>query len=779
MQEISDNVLPHENRFFSQYPSIMTSNWLYIPLRVTYPLDLGAALTEIIKKDYFQSASIFQDDLVKCTDLRNSITALKDEVGGPNAIESLKLYYQLLASIIQKFPDDEIEFVWSGTLGYHPSRPFGCRSLQLEQLNVLYQLGSSCSQLAMAQSRHSDEGLKLSCAYLQQAAGYFEAIDQHRLNLKLPGDFSSATLQFLKLLMLAQAQESIWQKAIANPDMKDSVISKLSAQTAEYYSQVAAKGNESDSIKQDWLNHTTVKSYHFKAAAHFRFSNVCLASFKYGDQVAHLKLANKNCELAGKYKRYVNDFVIDDLNGLTETITSSLRVAEKDNDLVYLKMVPEERDVPPLQAVSMVKTTAPPADLDNKLGVFEELIPFVIVQIAQAFRERLDSYINDSVLMPIQSLDKMMNSFITERNLPASIDSIQKPEVLPESIIQHSKELISIGGNLAINNSIQNLRRLSRESVKILVECEERLKRDSDEDQYLRSQLGEQNWNRPTSESAEQHLVTRVDKLRYYITEAEKGDITIFREFDQIRDLVNIYCGGYNELNKYIPTASFTDIEPSLNQTIVDLRELVSQSDELFGKRREFLSRLEIKVRNNNILPIILDKYKQNKEYYHNDEGKIESRFFEPVYEQHLNVFQDEIKFVEAEKQKQIDLENKIGHLNNDFVLKHSQVHNESQNKRQQALQSLEQAYTTFLQLNSHINDGTSFYSQLITNGNDVLRECEEFIQQRRIEGRELEELLKIQHQPPPSNNTQPVSTPQPVKSNSGVWDASQGIKFN
>lgn len=769
----------------------MASNWLYVPLRITYPLDLGATLTEIIKQDYFQTPSIFQQDLASATNVRNAITSLKDEAVGPNAIVNLKKYHQLLTTMFRKFPDDEIEFSWSGSLGYSPTRPSASRSLKVEQLNVLYQLGSSYSQLAMAQSRHSDDGLKLSCSYLQQAAGYFDAIIQRITPaLQLPPDFSTPTLQFLNLLMLAQAQESIWQKAIANPDMKDSVIAKLSAQTADYYAQAAAKANESESIRQGWINHTTAKSYHFKAAAHFRLSNVCLDAFKYGDQVAHLKLASKYCDLAGKYKRYVNDFVIDDLNGLTETIKSSLRVAEKDNDLVYLKMVPAESEMAPLAGVSMVKPTPPSSDLDEGLAVFEELIPFAIVQIAQAFRERLDTYINDTILTPIQALDKLMNTFLTERNLPASIDSIQKPEVLPESAIQHSKELISIGGNKTINASIQGLRKLAGVCVKILVECEERLKKDGEEDKYLRSQLGDSAWNRPTSESAEQHLLTRVDKLRYYISEAEKGDITIFQEFDQIRDLVNIYCGGYDELNKYIPTASFTDIEPSLNKIIVDLREMVSSAAELTVKRRNFFSRLELKVRDNNILPVILDKYKQNKANYHNEEGRIESRLFEPVYDQHLKVFQDDIKFVEVEKQKQIDLENKIGLLNNEFVLKHSQVHNESQVTRQQALQSLEQAYNTYLQLNSHVNDGMNFYSHLITNGNDVLRECEEFVQQRRIEGRELEMLLTrpselqspVQAQSAALRpNPQPqapssVVTPKPMKP--GFWDPSQGIKF-
>jgi len=61
--------------------------------------------------------------------------------------------------------------------------------------------------------------LKRACQYFQQAAGTLEHLAQQANDLRLPPgvvveDFSEATLTALRFLMLAQAQECFWQKAV-------------------------------------------------------------------------------------------------------------------------------------------------------------------------------------------------------------------------------------------------------------------------------------------------------------------------------------------------------------------------------------------------------------------------------------------------------------------------------------------------------------------------------------------------------------------------------------
>jgi len=92
-------------------------------------------------------------------------------------------------------------------------------NLLFERLSVLYNVGAIYSQLATSQSRTTAESLKRACQYFQNAAGSFEFLLTQANDLRLPPgtvveDFSEPTITSLKFLMLAQAQECFWQKAV-------------------------------------------------------------------------------------------------------------------------------------------------------------------------------------------------------------------------------------------------------------------------------------------------------------------------------------------------------------------------------------------------------------------------------------------------------------------------------------------------------------------------------------------------------------------------------------
>jgi programmed cell death 6-interacting protein len=84
---------------------------------------------------------------------------------------------------------------------------------------MLYNIAALLSQLATAQSRTTGESLKKASAYFQQAAGAFSHLGTQSGSLRLPPgvvveDFSEHTIGCLQYLMLAQAQECYWQKAV-------------------------------------------------------------------------------------------------------------------------------------------------------------------------------------------------------------------------------------------------------------------------------------------------------------------------------------------------------------------------------------------------------------------------------------------------------------------------------------------------------------------------------------------------------------------------------------
>lgn len=748
----------------------MNSNLLYVPFRSTKDVALGEELRSIIRKEYFQSPNIFENDLTQLTKIRYKISHLKDEQVDKSLEIIVKHYYIQLVNLTKKFANEIIEFLWFGTLGYKPSGPYKLRSLKFEQYNIIYQLGCLYSQLALKESRFTDDGLKKACNYFQLSAGCFEFLiscieqDEFMKKYNSNNDLSIDTLMHLKYLMLSQAQECVWQKAV-NSEMKNSVISKLSIETSKLYEFAIEYGNKSDFIKLEFVNHCYVKHYHFLSASHYRQSLICLDKAQYGEQVGHLKKALISSEKGFKYRSYVRSYVLEDLQGLNNVIKESLKVAERDNDLIYLKPVPDLASLIITSNAYMVNSmlldefTNP---LNSDRLFLKELIPYLIVQISLAYRDRQDGFILSRILEPLQALNKMMNYFLTERQLPASIDSIQKPENLPESIIHHSQDIITYGGTKLIEDLYDNILQLSSECRDIYEGCQQRLIVEQEEDEVFRDRYP--NWNRPKSQELSKDLWFKINSMDEYLVQADKADDIILLNYHEIKDYLDLYCGGYESLIKFIPNSTYMNLDENLSIVVNDIREALNETYEMELQRKEFLKNLENKSKDNNILPKVIGAYKSNPDGYIHD---LSESSFEPLFQGHMKMFNEDLEFVELLKNKQMVLENKIDDLNQRFIELYSEEYENGEDgedgeddeedesrideskspkkpnsDRKNSLQILEDIYSQYLQLITNLNEARKFYTDFMKRGNSVLAECDNFVNKRREEARDLEVRL-------------------------------------
>ncbi len=211
-------------------------------------------------------------------------------------------------------------------------------NIRFELANVLYNLASLYSQLAMSLNRNTSEGLKSACNYFCLSAGvisYLRTDIVPELRSAPPEDMDEMTLESLEHLLLAQAQECFWQKAVKD-GLKDGSIAKLAAKVSDLYDQAGEFGVKSDTISSEWIHHMTAKHFHFAAAAQFRQACDCLEKRKYGEEVARLKDSLVCVNDALKESRWINKVVLGDLNGLKNKVQEDLKRAEKDNDMIYL-----------------------------------------------------------------------------------------------------------------------------------------------------------------------------------------------------------------------------------------------------------------------------------------------------------------------------------------------------------------------------------------------------------------------------------------------------------
>lgn len=251
-------------------------------------------------------------------------------------------------------------------------------------------------------------------------------------------DMSSGALQTLINLMLAQAQECIWQRA-AMDQLRDGTIARLAIKIAEFYDaayELATHSSTQGVFPKPWLTHMQVKALHFNAAAQFRKSCECISQNKYGEEVARLRIANSLVKRAFDMVKsffsgtpVVSNTVISDLRSLQQIIQTNLARAEKDNDVIYLETLPSESALPPIQKSEMVKPT-PPAEIADPVAImlanerrgsphpviglplFQKLVPFAVHQAASVYVDRKERVIKEDIIARLEELTAVYHRYM-------------------------------------------------------------------------------------------------------------------------------------------------------------------------------------------------------------------------------------------------------------------------------------------------------------------------------------------------------------------------------
>lgn len=138
----------------------------------------------------------------------------------------------------------------------------------------------------------------------------------------------------------------------------------------------------------------------------------------------------------------------------------------------------------------------------------------------------------------------------------------------------------------------------------------ERLQIESDEDNILKQRYGTHMWNRPPSSDASKVLRERLNKMELYLRQAQEGDGFIENKFQLLKPYVELLCGGYESLSRYIPNSKYIEHDTKVNQIIIDLPQCINNITDLIERRKQFVSTLEIKSRDNNILQKIIAEYR-------------------------------------------------------------------------------------------------------------------------------------------------------------------------
>jgi len=720
---------------------------LALPFRRTHNVSLAEAIKQYISTKYDQHPDMFKADLEAIDELRYG--AANAQEPHSSGIKKLLAYSAQLVWLGGKFPVDiGVEFAWYPALGYNARRVQSENNLRFELANILYNLAAMYSQLAFAANRSTADGLKTACNYFALAAGVIKHIRENvvpDMRSTPPEDMDLMTLECLEQLMLAQAQELFWMKAVKD-GLKDALIAKLAAKVSDYYSDAGDLGIKSDVISSEWIHHMNAKHHHFAAAAQYRAACDCLEKRKYGEEIARLKDCLTCANEALKESKYLSKTVIADLNGLKSRVQEDLRRAEKDNDMIYLLPVPPKPELKLLDRAGMV-SAKPPGEVSDPLSylsedsgglgkpLFTKLVPYAVHVAASLYEDRKNRLINTGIIDELENLTTRIHDILKSLNLPGSLQALEKPLGLPPGLVAHAEEIRQQDGMDRLERAVRETEKLKDGDVSIYREGIDILQTDATEDNQARTKYGTDRWPRAVSKDAAPKLWNQIHEIEGYLKGAESSDDTVRKKISENEALIRLLGGTDRDLEQFVPSARRAVLTPAVDQAANRLRASLNDISRLESKRRKKIESLREKAKQDDINPDLLKETARLEREY--PMQKIEAAQFEEFFEQRLEMYKLDKAMVSEEDKEQTNLINRLQQTNADFVK--ARKGDTSTKDREKALQSLENAFYKYKEIINNLDAGRKFYNDLAKIVARFRDDCRTFQYQRRVEGSQLE----------------------------------------
>lgn len=701
-------------------------NHLTIPSKKTYACPIPVATRDYIQNHTEDHPDAYIGDI-------NQWKALRDiGTGGVLHADRINLalnYHAQLVFILAKLPPDiNLEFSYAHAFASPSSFPVTLRSIAFERASVLFNIAALYSQLAASEDRSSQDGLKRASAYYQNAAGVLAFLSESALPKlgpfvdleNTPSDLTEDFVKSLEWLMLAQAQECVWQHAVAD-HYKNSLIAKLAAKVSSLYNTSLlsirlAAADARSALPPNWIPHLETKHYHFNAASQYRKSVDELEASRYGDEIRRLMIAEADAKKAFNIAKRagVAQAVISDVKSLLDVVQKNLSRAERDNDLIYHQDVPAPCGIPAIQEVSMVQSIIPPGLRDPRsvIGddsiIFGEMLGWGAREAINIYNDNKKNLLQEKIVEPAQNLNDEADKILQSLNLPSSLEALERPVGLPPSLLRKAEEIRLEQGPTKIDVYLDDVQRLSRHVLGILDEAMDILDSEASEDEAARRETP---MNRPPSHEANQELVIKQQRYRTILIKAAESDELVRRKWEEWEDQISELTRDEDELEALVPssTVSMTGKAVSTSQTQIHartLRGLLESLDDVRRTRDDLIVRAQRRAESDDIRPKILAAAA-------NLEHRIEMSpvMFEDVSDNEFAKYDKFIQGLTEGRKKQEEILSSIKSTNDAFI--QSRKQDPAIKDREQALQFLDLAYSHYREIIRNLDEGLKFYNDM------------------------------------------------------------------
>lgn len=600
----------------------------------------------------------------------------------------------------------------------------------------LWNLGAFESVRGSKVDRSTDEGIRIASRHFQQAAGYFDYIQEHILpklvNCTLPC-LTVDCLHMVKQLLLAQAQLCFYEKAVRDKkkdSMKSNIIAKLSMQTSLFYAaaSVACRAPSLTMVVDiSWFAVSDFQAKCFLGAAEYwqAVASKEAALQKgtgYGEEVARYNRAEQHVRTALEMGRKFN-LTASSLPAVAESllnvIVNNRTTAIHDLSTVYMESVPNESSLTEVTPVAMVKPSGLP-DLSTLLtdsadtALFQYVLPKAIIEANRRFYEEINGLYAQASAQVVNATD-MGKTTLSSVGLPGSLEAVKPENPLPEVLWTKIEKAKAAGGLERLRSLLDDLKSGARRALNSMGTIEDTLDREERQDDSFRSRYAHFNGTR--SAVMGQDIRVNIHKLREAYANAQRNDDALTQDIfspatinslarlsqtrEQIEQLfpsATAVSGSVDLLDLGADQhAAHTGIATNLSPTGQILEEKLEVLAGLFETRQLSLEGLK-QLTNVDLLQQIQRAMDAGTDVFvlHNKYSQEARQLAEQINQ---SVAQQDALMTEILRLNEIFVKSK----DNDPLAK----------ARNEVIQSLEQSVVKYFSLQGQISAGLTFYSNL------------------------------------------------------------------
>eukprot|EP00045_Choanoeca_perplexa_P013490 m.153355 g.153355 ORF g.153355 m.153355 type:complete len:893 (+) comp16368_c0_seq3:1586-4264(+) len=704
--------------------------WIKLPTKRAKPVNFTTPLAKFVANEYQQDPGLLKEAVQELTDLREACVVRAPEKH-ESGYKAVCKYYGRLTALSQRFPFKTsepwdgvlpapigLEFTWedlfASTAFFSKKKDVALSDINFEKINVLFCLGALQSCIGAISNYNSDEGLKTANKSFQSAASTFKAAasEVHKYYTDPPSnDLNPTLLSALQLVMLAQAQETVWRKCSLE-NKPAAIVAKIAKQTAVYYHEAFKTLKQLSEVDKTWVQLCNVKYLYFESDAHYRQGMVEETQEKYGMAVGRFVAA---LELARQAQGLAQGSGFDVQRHINE-VAAKHRTADKENGTIYLQVVPSVGALPLVERQSVVSADKQLPDFTSKEVMgddpFSAVVPLAVHQASERYAEQRNQHIAEKINRLRACTSKSVEGLLG-MGLPGAIQVEENPDSVPETLLQHCQEVQAKGDIRWLESKMENLPSLSKTCRDMLDEATAQLHTEAAEDERYRQQHGEK-WTRERSEVIAAATVKEINKFKTIVGKAMESDQQVVGKYDHIKPAILVMCKPADELASLLPKAAAS--AGAGGSAVSRLRELLTQLDGLRDARDGMEEEYEGLKAKDDVAGMLLEKGSSVVE---------------------ATVFQDQLNMYKA-------LDNKVDelvattesvmaetqHVFQDFQGRGGAVKSE----RQAMLSDLEEKYQVWLDVRRQLEEGEKFYTNLVELLSRLQTKVQDFCMARSME---------------------------------------------